>query len=92
MLETNIRKHVPLPKETPAFFCGNCGAVSLNSNNICNPMGKLKKIDWCGSKDLPSPKQCKNRVNTDRYSCSNCGKASVNRGLLCEPEKMDIPT
>ena len=56
MQKTNIRKHVPLPKETPAFFCGNCGVVSLSSSNICNPQGKLKKVDWCGSKDLPEAK------------------------------------
>ena len=87
-LETNIKKHVPLPKETPAFFCGNCGAVSLDSNNICNPKGRIKKIDWCGSEDLPPAKFCQNRVNNDRYKCQKCGKAAINSTLLCEPEKM----
>ncbi len=91
MIETNIKKHVPLPKETPAYFCGNCNAVSLDPNNICNPKGRLKKVDWCGSKDLPPPKQCRNRVNTDRFFCSNCGKAAINNVLLCEPEKMTMP-
>ncbi len=87
MLKTNITNHVPLPKETPAFYCGNCGVVSLYASNICNPQGKLKKIDWCGSKDLKA-KPCENSVNNDRYRCNNCGKASVNSALLCEPEKM----
>jgi predicted RNA-binding Zn-ribbon protein involved in translation (DUF1610 family) len=90
-LTTNIKKHVPLPKETPAFFCGNCGVVSLDQNNICNPRGRLKKIDWCGSKDLPPAKFCKNRVNNDRYKCEKCGKAAINSTLLCEPEKMPMP-
>jgi len=91
MLETNIKKHVPLPKETKAYFCANCGAVALDPNNICDPQGRLKKIDWCGSKDLPPPKFCQNRVNNERYRCTNCGKVSVNAALLCEPEKMPIP-
>ena len=91
MQQTNIKKHVPLPKETPAFFCGNCGVVSLYAANICNPQGKLKKVDWCGSKDLPRAKQCRNSINIDRYRCSKCGKAAINSTLLCEPEKMAMP-
>lgn len=91
MLKTNIKKHVPLPKETPAFYCGNCGVVSLYAGNICNPQGKLKKVDWCGSKDLEQAKLCKNSVNNDRYRCTNCGKAAINSALLCEPEKMPMP-
>ena len=91
MFDTKINKHVPMPKDTKAFFCGNCGAVSLDANNICNPQGKLRKQDWCGSKDLPPAKFCQNMVNNERYKCNNCGKASVNSALLCEPEKMPIP-
>ena len=91
MIQTNIKKHIPLPKETPAFFCGNCGVVSLYAGNICNPKGKLRKVDWCGSKDLPLAKLCRNRVNNDRYRCTTCGKAAINSALLCEPEKMELP-
>jgi RNase P subunit RPR2 len=29
------KKHVPVPKDTRAYFCANCGAVALNANNIC---------------------------------------------------------
>jgi predicted RNA-binding Zn-ribbon protein involved in translation (DUF1610 family) len=91
MLETNIKKHVPMPKETPAFYCGNCGVVSLSSSNICNPKGMLKKVDWCGSKDLPKAKLCQNSVNNERHRCKNCGKAAINSALLCEPEEMEKP-
>lgn len=90
MDETKITRHVPMPPETPAFFCGNCGAVSLDSNNICNPMGKMQKKDWCGSKDLPPAKTCRNRVNNDRFRCTQCGKGSINAALLCKPEKMAL--
>lgn len=91
MKKTKIKKHVPMPKSTPAFYCGNCGAVSLDPHNVCNPAGKLRKMDWCGSKDLPPPRHCRNRVNNERYRCGNCGKASINAALLCEPEKMELP-
>lgn len=90
MTEADMKKHTPLPKDTKAFYCGNCGAVSLDQNNICNPAGRITKADWCGSKDLPPPQACQNRVNNDRYSCKNCGKTAINPGLLCEPEKMDL--
>lgn len=88
MNELNTKDHTPLPKETAAFYCGDCGTVSLDQNNICNPAGKLTKADWCGTKDLPPAKTCHHRVNTDRYVCKNCGKSSINPALLCEPEKM----
>lgn len=91
MMKTTLKNHVPLPKDTPAYFCGNCGAVSLDPKNICNPQGKLRKIDWCGSRDLPPPEHCRNKVNNERFRCRNCGKVSVNSALLCEPEKMELP-
>jgi predicted RNA-binding Zn-ribbon protein involved in translation (DUF1610 family) len=85
------RAHVPLPKDTPAFFCGNCGAVALDPKNICRPVGKGKKADWCGSRGVQPPSYCQNRVNVNRWQCRNCGKVSVNPELLCEPGKLDIP-
>lgn len=81
-------KHVPLPKETPAFFCAGCGAVSLDPESICKVQGKGTKADWCGTEDLPPAQPCQNRVNNARWSCANCGKASVNPELLCEPRDM----
>jgi len=43
------KKHVPLPKETKAFICANCGAVALDANKICKVQGTGKKVDWCGT-------------------------------------------
>ena len=91
MTDTEKKEHLPLPKETSAFYCGNCGVVALDQNNICAPAGKLKKADWCGSKDVPPAKNCQNLVNTQRYVCKNCGKTSINSELLCEPETMPAP-
>jgi predicted RNA-binding Zn-ribbon protein involved in translation (DUF1610 family) len=82
------KKHIPLPKDTPAFFCANCGAVALNPRNICKVMGKGKKADWCGSKGMHPPSFCHKKVHNDRWQCQKCGQVSVNPELLCEPEKM----
>lgn len=90
MTGSDLKKHVPLPKDTKAFYCANCGAVALDQNNLCKPMGMQTKVDWCGSKDLPPPQTCHNRVNNDRYSCKKCGKTAINAALLCEPEKMEL--
>ncbi|MFO7604822.1 MAG: hypothetical protein R6W72_00775 [Desulfurivibrionaceae bacterium] len=91
-MKTNIKKHVPLPQNTPAFMCGNCGAVSLDANGICNPSGKGVKADWCGSKSSRKAEFCHNAVHNERYCCQKCGKVSVNRSLLCEPELMKKKT
>ena len=84
------KKHIPLPKETPAFICANCGAVALDANNICKVQGKGKKADWCGTKGTKPPQHCHNRVNNDRWQCSNCGEIALNPKLLCEPRKLDL--
>lgn len=81
---------VPLPKETPAFICANCGAVALNANDICKVMGKGKKVDWCGSKTVHPPSYCHNKVHNNRWQCRKCGQVSVNPELLCEPEKLNL--
>ncbi len=41
------KKHVPVPKNTRAFICANCGAVALDANNICKVQGMGMKSDWC---------------------------------------------
>jgi len=84
-------KHIVLPKDTKAFICANCGAVSLDPNEICKIQGLGSKADWCGSKSLKSPSFCRNRKNNNRYSCGKCGQVAINPGLLCEPEKMPMP-
>ena len=37
------KKHVPVPKDTKAYTCANCGAVALDANNICKVEGKRLK-------------------------------------------------
>lgn len=90
-MQTKITQHVPLPKDTPAYFCGNCGAVSLDAHNICRPQGKGKKIDWCGSASEKPRHHCFNHVHNDRCICKKCGQVSVNSQLLCEPVQMEKP-
>ncbi len=84
------KQHVPVPKNTPAFFCANCGAVSLDANKICQVQGRGTKADWCGTKGIKPPAFCQNKVNNDRWQCKNCGTVSVNPELLCEPKKLEL--
>ena len=93
MLNKHPKKtaHVTLPKETPAFFCANCGAVSLDPNKICKVQGKGTKADWCGIADPTPPRQCVNHVHNLRWRCGKCNKVSVNAELLCEPREMAKP-
>jgi predicted RNA-binding Zn-ribbon protein involved in translation (DUF1610 family) len=83
------KKHIPVPKETPAYFCANCGAVALSADNVCKVMGVGKKADWCGTKGIKPPSFCHKKVHNDRWQCKNCGKIAVNPELLCEPEKLE---
>jgi ribosomal protein S27AE len=84
------KNHIPVPKDTKAVICANCGAVALDANNICKVQGIGKKSDWCGVKSSKPPKTCHNKKHTDRWQCRNCGQTSVNPLLLCDPEKIDI--
>lgn len=83
------KKHVPVPKETPAFICANCGAVALDPANVCKVMGVGKKADWCGTRGIKPPAYCHNEVHNDRWQCQNCGQIAVNPELLCEPGKLE---
>ena len=84
------KKHFPVTKETPAFFCENCGAVALDPNNVCAVRGKGKKADWCGVKGSKPPASCQKNVNNARWQCQNCGTTSVNPELLCKPVKLEV--
>ena len=82
--------HIPLPQDTHAYICAECGVVALDPENICKVQGAGTKADWCGVKGAMPPKTCQNRTHVERYQCQNCGQTAINSRLLCEPEKLDI--
>jgi predicted RNA-binding Zn-ribbon protein involved in translation (DUF1610 family) len=82
------KTHIPVPKDTPAYMCANCGAVALDPKNICKVQGLGRKTDWCGVKGAMPPKSCHTKEHTDRWQCRNCGQTAVNRDLLCEPVRL----
>ena len=85
------QKHIPLPKDTKAFVCANCGAVSLSPDGICELQGQTTKADWCGTKSHFTPSLCHNKKHNLRFKCNKCGRVAVNPELLCEPEEMAQP-
>jgi predicted RNA-binding Zn-ribbon protein involved in translation (DUF1610 family) len=84
-------KFITLPKETKAFICANCGAVSLSADGICKVQGQTTKADWCGTTSPFPISLCHNRKNNIRYKCLKCGRVAINPELLCEPEQLPIP-
>ena len=84
-------RHTPLPKDTPAYICAECGVVALDPGSICKVQGTGTKADWCGTKGSMPPKYCRNRTNVERHQCRNCGQTAINARLLCEPSKLGIP-
>lgn len=90
MSKKKTRKdHLPVPKNTPAFLCADCGAASLSASNICKPQGRGTKADWCGSKSLRKPTFCKKNKHNLRFHCKDCGQVAVNPELLCNPEEIE---
>lgn len=83
------KEHVPLPKNTKAFICADCGVVALDANNICKVMGQGVKSAWCGIQGSKPPSFCRSNKNNNRWQCENCGQISVNPELLCKPLKMN---
>ena len=84
----DMRKHIPLPKDTQAFICSICGAVSLSSEDVCKIQGQGTKADWCGTESVPPSLFCQNAVDKSRFKCGKCGQVAVNPELLCQPERM----
>jgi len=79
-----------LPKNTKAFICADCGAVSLDPDKLCNIQGQGRKADWCGIPHLNSIKTCKENKKHLRYQCKNCKQVSTDPKLLCHPVKIDL--
>ena len=86
----NELQHIPVPKDTHAHICAQCGAASLDPGNICKVQGAGTKMDWCGGQGSMPPKHCQNRLHVDRHHCRNCGQTAINAKLLCEPVKLQI--
>lgn len=84
-------KFIPLPKETKAFICANCGAVALSPGGVCKVQGQATRGHWCGSKSFVKPAFCVNGKHNHRFACAKCGKVALNPELLCEPEALPEP-
>ena len=86
----NELAHIPVPKDTRAYICANCGAVALDAGNICKVQGAGTKSDWCGGSGSLPPKHCQNRTNVERHQCRSCGQTAINAKLLCDPAELVV--
>ncbi|EAT14743.1 hypothetical protein [Desulfuromonas acetoxidans] len=87
----DLSKCIPVPDDTQAFMCARCGAVSLDVDRLCQPLGKGCRRDWCGTPSLKPPESCQNFPNNLRYICGKCRKVAVNPELLCDPQPYPEP-
>ena len=89
-MSDEFKNHYPLPKNTHAFICANCGAVAMDAESLCLVQGRTTKAGWCGSPSIDMPPMCKKDKNTRRFRCKDCGRIALNPELLCKPEL--VPT
>lgn len=84
----DLSRCIPVSDDTPAFVCARCGAVSLDIDRLCQPLGKGCRADWCGSPSLRPPQACQQHPDALRYIyiCGKCRKIAVNPELLCDPQ------
>lgn len=82
----DLKKCIPVSDDTKAFICGRCGAVSLDVDSVCQPLGQGCRRDWCGSPSVTPPENCENFPKNLRYICGKCQQIAVNPELLCDPQ------
>lgn len=64
-----------------SYMCQNCGVVTEESSNLCNPINEeyIKKL--CS---IPEGEVCNEKISAMKYSCE-CGSTSANPQHLCKP-------
>jgi hypothetical protein len=67
-----------------AYICQNCGVVTEDSNNLCNPVNEEYKKKLCSN---PEVEVCNEKVPAMEYSC-DCGSVSANPQHLCKPRRV----
>jgi hypothetical protein len=71
-------------ENTMSYICQNCGVVTDDSNNICNPINEEYKSKACS---IPEIEVCKDKRPAMEYSCV-CGNVSANPQSLCRPSRI----
>lgn len=67
-----------------AYICQNCGVVTEDSSNLCNPVSEEYKKKLCSD---PEADVCNEKVSEMKYTCE-CGSVSANPQHLCKPQKV----
>jgi len=65
-----------------AYTCKNCGTLSDNSADLCQPVSEEVSGNLCG---VPADHVCGGKISEMKYSCDACGSVSAVPGNLCSP-------
>jgi len=76
--------HLNMRRTAMAYICQNCGVVTDDSNNLCNPVDEEFKSRLCST---PAARVCSEKASAIKYSC-DCGNISANPQHLCHPRKI----
>ena len=67
-----------------AYLCENCGVLSEESSDLCNPINEAYKKKSCSAADS---EVCNEQVQKMKYTC-DCGNVSADPQHLCKPRQL----
>jgi hypothetical protein len=65
-----------------SYKCQNCGVVSEEFLNLCNPATEPESGNLC---TVSPDKVCSEKMDEMKFSCNTCGSISATSDNLCEP-------
>ncbi len=68
-----------------SYKCQNCGVLSEERINLCNPVTEIESENLCSV--LPDS-ICSEKTNEMKFSCEACGSKSATSDNLCAPVEL----
>jgi hypothetical protein len=67
-----------------SYICQNCGVITDDAKNICNPINEEYKSKTCS---ISAAEVCREKQLAMEYACV-CGNVSANPQNLCKPSRI----
>ena len=68
-----------------SYKCQNCGVVSEEFLNLCNPATEPESENLCA---VSPDRVCSGKMDEMKFSCDACGSISATSDNLCIPIKI----
>ena len=69
-----------------SYKCQNCGVVSEEYLDLCNPATELESENLCA---VSQDKICSEQKQEMKFTCDACGSVSATNDNLCLPIEID---